>query len=100
MQSLCRLSSTGLQRVARGSARWSKVTLDDLNNLMMVVEERLFPGYELAAAMTATVLAAGGDGSGRAADLEASDPASAAEGCVEAGKEGKGAAKTALRRGP
>ncbi|CAB1115756.1 unnamed protein product [Ectocarpus sp. CCAP 1310/34] len=60
---LCKLSSTVLQRVARGSGRWTELTLDGLNKLMLLVEERLFPGDELAAAMAAAAatVAAGGD---------------------------------------
>ncbi|CAM9336477.1 unnamed protein product, partial [Ectocarpus fasciculatus] len=60
---LCKLSSTVLQRVARGSGRWTELTLDGLNKLMLLVEERLFPGDELAAAMAAAAaaVASGGD---------------------------------------
>lgn len=64
-KALCKLSSTVLQRVARGSGRWTELTLDGLNKLMLLVEERLFPGDELAAAMAAAAaaatVAAGGD---------------------------------------
>ncbi|CBN78887.1 conserved unknown protein [Ectocarpus siliculosus] len=75
---LCKLSSTVLQRVARGSGRWTELTLDGLNKLMLLVEERLFPGDELAAAMAAAAaatVAAGGDshqenGGGEAGGLE------------------------------
>lgn len=45
-----------MQRVARGSGRWSELTLDGLNKLMLLVEERLFPGEELAAAMAAATV--------------------------------------------
>lgn len=54
---MCKLAATVLQRVARGSGTWTELTLDGLNKLMLLVEERLFPGDELAAAM-----AAGGSG--------------------------------------
>ena len=65
-QSLCKLSATVLQRVARGSGRWTELTLDGLNKLMLLVEERLFPGEELAAAMAAAV---GGNVFGPAASV-------------------------------
>lgn len=45
-----------MQRVARGSGRWTELTLDGLNKLMLLVEERLFPGEELAAAMAAATV--------------------------------------------
>lgn len=90
--------------MARGSGRWTELTLDGLNKLMLLVEERLFPGDELAAAMAAAAVAAGGGGDGggggggaAAAGLEASDPAAAAAaaggGSEAAGHDGKGAAK-------
>lgn len=82
-QSLCKLSATVLQRVARGSGPWTELTLDGLNKLMLLVEERLFPGDELAAAMVAAA-ASGGDGE--------AGTATGGEG-VSGGKEGGDAAK-------
>ena len=69
---------------------------------MLLVEERLFPGDELAAAMAAAVVAAAGDGTG-AAGLEASAPAVAAVaaegGGDAAGKDGKDSARNSLLLG-
>lgn len=63
-QSLCKLCATVLQRVARGSGKWTELTLDGLNKLMLLVEERLFPGDELAAAMMAATAAGGSEDAG------------------------------------
>lgn len=65
---------------------------------MLLVEERLFPGDELAAAMAAAVVAAAGDSGGGAAGLEASGPGTAevGEGGSVARKEGNDAARKSL----
>lgn len=76
---MCKLTATVLQRVARGSGTWTELTLDGLNKLMLLVEERLFPGEELAAAMASTAVVGGGNGDVAGAPGFASAGAAAGE---------------------
>lgn len=81
-----------LQRVARGSGRWTELTLDGLNKLMILVEERLFPGDELAAAMASAAAAAVAAGSTTSAtDNDGANSGDATSG-IE--KDGRGSPTT------
>lgn len=72
--------------MSRGSGKWTELTLDGLNKLMMLVEERLFPGDELAAAMSAAV----GGGSGGAEVTKANALDDGVSGLAGAGGGGGG----------
>ncbi|CAM9407460.1 unnamed protein product, partial [Discosporangium mesarthrocarpum] len=42
-KALCKLSTTVLQHVSRGTGQWTELTLDGLNKVILLIEERLFP---------------------------------------------------------